>query len=90
MSIFFLLGWELENWYATYIMCGKNAWIHFRLHEASEVLNKYVKGVWSDNLNAAFSLMSLWLFLFLISRELRISNMFMNWNNLFSESNEHV
>jgi len=66
-------------------MCGKKRLNpFFRLHEASEVLKKYVKGLWSDNFNAAFSLMSLWLFLFLISRELRMSNMFMNWNNLFS------
>jgi len=75
----------------TCIMCGKK---HlnpfFRLHEASMVLNKYAKGMWSDNFTAGFSLMSLCLLLLLISRELKISNMFMNWNNLFSESNEHV
>jgi len=71
-------------------MCGKK---HlnpiFRLHEASKVLNKYVKGLWSGNFTAAFSLMSLCLLLLLISRELTISNTFMNWNNLFSESNQH-
>jgi len=33
---------------------------------------KYVMEIWSDNFTAAFSLVSLWLLLFLISRELRI------------------
>jgi len=36
-------------------MCGtKRLNPFFRLHEASEVLNKYVMRVWSDNLTAAF------------------------------------
>jgi len=36
-------------------MCGtKRLNPFFRLHEASEVLNKYVMGVWSNNFTAAF------------------------------------
>jgi len=36
-------------------MCGaKRLNSFFRLHKASEVLNKYVLGVWSDNFTAAF------------------------------------
>jgi len=36
-------------------MCGrKRLNPFFRLHQASEVLNKYVTGVWSDNFTAAF------------------------------------
>jgi len=47
-------------------MCGtKRLNPFFRLHKASEVLDKYVMGVWSDNFTATFSLVSLWLFLFL-------------------------
>jgi len=37
------------------VMCGKKRLDpFFRLHKASEVLNKYVRGVWSDNFTAAF------------------------------------
>ena len=36
-------------------MCGtKRLNPLFRLHEAIEVLNKYVMGVWSDSFTAAF------------------------------------
>ena len=36
-------------------MCGqKRLNPFFRLHEASEVLNKYVMWMWSDNFTAAF------------------------------------
>ena len=68
MGILFSLRWELVI--VTYNLWNK---IHFfRLHEASAVLNKYVMGVWSYNSAVAFSLVSLSLFLFLISTELRI------------------
>jgi len=37
------------------MMCGtKRLNPFFILHEASEVLNTYVMGVWSDNFTAAF------------------------------------
>jgi len=37
------------------IMCGrKRLNPFFRLHQANEVLNKYVMGVWSDNFTASF------------------------------------
>jgi len=36
-------------------MCGTKCLNpFFRLHEASEVLNKHAMGVWSDNFTAAF------------------------------------
>ena len=45
----------VENWLLLRIICGaKRLNPFFRLHEASEVLNKYVMGVWSDNFTAAF------------------------------------
>jgi len=56
----------VENWLLLHIMCGTKRLNPFcRLYEASEVLSKYVLGVWSDNFTAAFLLVSLWLFLFL-------------------------
>ena len=43
-----------ENWLLLHIMRGTERLNpFFRLHEASEVLNKYVMGVWSDNFTAA-------------------------------------
>ena len=52
MSILFSWRWELVV--VTY-MCGtKRLNLFFRLHEASEVLNKYVMGVCSDNFTAAY------------------------------------
>ena len=55
---FLFIRLRLENWYIAYIMCGKKRLNpFFRLHETSEVLNKSVKGLWSDNFNAAFLLM---------------------------------
>ena len=48
MSIFFLWRWEL-------VILAYNVWNPFpRLHEASEVLTKYVKWLWSDNFIVAF------------------------------------
>jgi len=44
----------------------------FKLHEASEVLNKYVVEVCQMPSPLPFALVSLWLFLFQISREFRI------------------
>ena len=47
----------------------------FQIHETSKALNKYVMEVWSNwsyNFTVAVSLVSLWLFVFLTSRELRI------------------
>jgi len=50
-SLFF----GVENWLLLRIMCGKKRLNpFFRLHEASEILNKYVMGVWSDNFTAFF------------------------------------
>ena len=45
----------VENWFFLRIMCGKKTLNpFFRLHKASDVLSKYVRGVWSDNFTAAF------------------------------------
>jgi len=42
------------------IMCGtKRLNPFFRLHEASEVLNNYVTGVWSNNFTATFFVSSI-------------------------------
>ena len=52
MSILFLWRWELL---LLRITCGtKRLNPLCRLHEAIEVLNKYVMGVWSDSFTAAF------------------------------------
>jgi len=52
MSI--LLSWHCKLVIVTY-KSGRNGLIPFlRLHEASEVLNKYVMAVWSDNFTASF------------------------------------
>jgi len=48
-----------------------NSW-HLQTVQLHRELNKYVMGVFSDKFAAVFSLASLWLFLFLISREFRI------------------
>ena len=49
------LFYGVENWLLFRITCGtKRLNPLFGLHEASEVLNKYVMGVWSDNFTAAF------------------------------------
>jgi len=73
-------------------MCGtKRLNPFFRLHEVSEVLNKYVMGVWLDDFNPAFSISFIvTFFCSLCQGNSGYSNMFMNWNNLFSECNEHV
>ena len=43
----------VENCFLLRIICGtKRLNPFFRLHDASEVLNKYVMGVWSDNFTA--------------------------------------
>jgi len=57
-------------------MCGKNRLnLFFRLRKANEVLNKYVTGVCVQITSPLlFSLVSLWLFLFLTSREFRIKH----------------
>jgi len=48
------------NWLLLLVMCGTKCLNpFFRLHEASEVLNEYVMGVWLYNSTAAFSLVSL-------------------------------
>ena len=45
--------------YCIRVMCGtKRLNPFFTLHEASEVLNKYVMGVWSYNFTTAFWLVS--------------------------------
>ena len=45
----------VDNWLLLRIMCGtKRLNLFFQLHEASETLNTYVMGVWSDNFTAAF------------------------------------
>ena len=45
----------VEDWLMARIMCGTKRLNPFvRLHEASEVLNKYVMWVWSDNVTAGF------------------------------------
>ena len=62
----------VDNWLLLRVIVDQNSWIHFfRLHEASEVLYQYVMGVCSDNFTAAFvvTLVSLWLFLLVISKE---------------------
>jgi len=54
MSILFLWRWELL---LLRIMCGTkrlNPLFRLGLHEAIELLNKYVMGVWSDSFTAAF------------------------------------
>ena len=83
---------ELRSGY-WYVWCvEQNAWIHFfRFNEATEVLNKYVMGVWSDNFTAAF-IVSFTVTVFVPDIEgiQKKSNMCMNWNNLFSECNAHV
>ena len=63
----------IENCLLLRIMCGKTRLNpFFKLHVVSEVLHKYVTWVWSDTSPQPFSLISLWLFLFLISREFKI------------------
>ena len=52
MSILFLWRWELVI--VTYNVWNKNMNQFFRLHEASEVLNKYIMGGWSGNFTADF------------------------------------
>ena len=70
--------WWAFSFYGVRIgYCYVNVWKKmfqpiFRLHEVSEVLNKCVMWGLSDNFTAGFSLVSLWLFLFLISKELRV------------------
>ena len=58
MSILFLWRWELVIVMACMFMaymCGTKCLNpFFRLHEASEGLNKHAMGVWSDNFTAAF------------------------------------
>ena len=45
----------VENWLLLRIKCArKRLNPFFRLHEASEVLNKYIMWVWSDNFTGAF------------------------------------
>jgi len=52
MSILF---YGVENWLLFRIICGpKRLNPIFRLHEAREVLNKHVMGMWTDNFTAAF------------------------------------
>jgi len=47
-------------------------------------------GVWSDNFTAGF-FVSFIVIVFVPDIEgIENSNMFMNWNNMFSECNEHV
>jgi len=63
----------VENWLLSRIMWGtKRLKPFFRLYKASEVLHKYVMGVWPDNFTAAFSLVSMWPFLLLISRKFKV------------------
>jgi len=84
----------VENWLLLRIICGtKRLNLFLKLHEASEVLNKYVVGVWSDNFTAAFFVS----FSFNVTEFPRYQQqkqskvMFMNRNNnLFSQCNEHV
>jgi len=87
----FLMRWELVT---ITLMCGtKRLNPFFRLQQAIEVLNKYVMGMWSNwsyNFTATFSLVSMWLFLFLISRDLRIKQYVYELEQLFNECNEHV
>ena len=52
MSILLLWHWELVI--VTYNVQKKRLNPFFRLQEASEVLKKFVLGVWSDNFTAAF------------------------------------
>ena len=47
----------IDTWLLLHVMCGtKRLNPFFRLHEASEVLNKYVMGMWSGNSPLPFSL----------------------------------
>jgi len=73
-------------------MCGTNGLNpFFRLHEASGALNKYVMVVWSDNFTAAFFVsFTVTVFVPDIEQNSEQCNMFMNWDNLFSECNEHA
>ena len=90
MSILFLWRWGLVI--VTYNCGPKRLNPFFRLHEASEVLNKYAMGVWSDNFTAAF-FVSFNVTVFVPDNEgieNKVANMFMNWKNLLSECNEHV
>jgi len=88
MSILFFWRW---NWLLLRLMCGtKRLNPIFRLHEASEVLSEYIMGVWSDKCTAAF-FVSFIVTVFVPDIEgIENNAMFMNWNNLFSEYNEHV
>jgi len=66
-------------------MCGtKRLNPIFRLHEAIEILNKYVMGEWSDSFTAAFFVS--FIVIVFVPNIGRIQNkvMFINWNNLFS------
>ena len=65
-----------------------DTWQTVQLHREH---NKYVMGVWSDNFTAAFFVsFSVTLFVPDIEGIQNKINMFMNWNNLFSEYSEHV
>ena len=82
----------VENWLLLRIICGtKRLNPFFRLHEGSEVLNKCILGVWSDNFTAAFFISSIVTVCVpdIEGIENKV-NMFMNWNNFFSKCSEHV
>jgi len=81
----------VENWSLLRTMCGtKRLNPLFRFDENSEVLNKYVMGVWSDNFTAAF-FVSFIVTVFVPEIEgIQNKGMFMFRNNLFSECNENV
>jgi len=68
----------VENWLLLRIMCGaKRLNPFFRLHKASEVLNKNVSCECGQVASPLpLSLVSLWLFLFLISRQFRIKYLY--------------
>jgi len=72
-------------------MCGtKRLNPLFRLHEDSEVLNKHVMGVWSDNFTAAYFVSSIVTVFVPDIEGIQNKGMFMFRNNLFSECNENV
>jgi len=65
----------VENWLVSRIMCEtKRLNPFFRLHEASELLNEYIMGLWSDDFTAAFFVHFIMTVLVpdMISREFRI------------------
>ena len=65
-----------------YVWVEQNAWIpFFRLHEASEVLDKYVMGVWSDDFTAAFFVSVIVTGFVRDIEGIEYKLMFMNWND---------